>query len=248
MEVVNKDLERYPWERIKKWDYIVIAVAAEYHRKYDMVELEDIKQSLYKWFLEHPNKLNEWEAISDKDAKNLIYRSLRNDALDYCLEWKAKSIGYETSDIFFYESDVIEALLPSVLRGEFGVSHKLNLVGPSKPPAPAEGGNMMVMMIEIDKAYRKLSTEDRTVLFYRYAESMDYGDVATEMNLGSEDAARMRHNRAVKKLITRIGGFRPWSDRDSRNEETESPDKVVESDNYPEDNDRDKNTDEDELT
>jgi len=77
---------------------------------------------------------------------------------------------------------------------------------------------------------------------------MDYGDVATEMNLGSEDAARMRHNRAVKKLITRIGGFRPWSDRDSRNEETESPDKVVESDDYSEDNDRNKNTDEDELT
>ena len=134
--------------------------------------------------------------------------------MDYCLEWKAKSAGYETSDVFFYEADIIEALLPSVLRGEFGVSHKLNLVGPSKPPAPAEGGNMMVMMIEIDKAYRKLSTEDRTVLFYRYAESMDYGDVATEMNLGSEDAARMRHNRAVKKLITRIGGFRPWSDKD----------------------------------
>jgi len=212
--VVDKELERYPWGRIEKWDYIVVAVAAEYHKKYDMVELDDIKQSLYKWFLEHPNKLDEWESIGNKDAKNLIYRSLRNDALDYCLEWKAKSVGYETSDVFFYEADIIEALLPSVLRGEFGVSHKLNLVGPSKPPAPAEGGNMMVMMIEIDKAYRKLSTEDRTVLFYRYAESMDYGDVATEMNLGSEDAARMRHNRAVKKLITRIGGFRPWSDKD----------------------------------
>ena len=243
--VDNKHLE---WQRIQRWDYIVTAVASEYHRKYDMVELEDIKQSLYKWFLEHPNKLNEWEAIGEKDAKNLIYRCLRNDALDYCLEWKAKSVGYETSDIFFYEADIIEALLPSVLRGEFGVSHKLNLVGPSKPPAPAEGGNMMVMMIEIDKAYRKLSTEDRTVLFYRYAESLDYGDVATEMNLGSEDAARMRHNRAVKKLITRIGGFRPWSDRDSRNEETESPDKVVESDDHPEYNDGNKNTDEDELT
>jgi DNA-directed RNA polymerase specialized sigma24 family protein len=217
LEVVDKELERYPWGRIEKWDYIVVAVAAEYHKKYDMVELDDIKQSLYKWFLEHPNKLDEWESIGKKDAKNLIYRSLRNDALDYCLEWKAKSVGYETSDVFFYEADIIEALLPSVLRGEFGVSHKLNLVGPSKPPAPAEGGNMMVMMIEIDKAYRKLSTEDRTILFYRYAESMDYGDVATEMNLGSEDAARMRHNRAVKKLITRIGGFRPWSDKDFDN-------------------------------
>ena len=209
--VDNKHLE---WQRIERWDYIVTAVASEYHRKYDMVELEDIKQSLYKWFLEHPNKLNEWEAIGEKDAKNLIYRCLRNDALDYCLEWKAKSVGYETSDVFFYEADIIEALLPSVLRGEFGVSHKLNLIGPTRPPAPAEGGNMMVMMIEIDKAYRKLNTEDRTVLFYRYAESMDYGDIATEMDLGSEDAARMRHNRAVKKLITRIGGFRPWLDKD----------------------------------
>ena len=189
-----------------------------------MVELEDIKQSLYKWFLEHPNKLGEWESIGDKDAKNLIYRSLRNDALDYCLEWKAKSTGYETSDVFFYEASIIEALLPSVLRGEFGVSHKLNLSGPSKPPAPAEGGNMMVMMIEIDKAYRKLNTEDRTVLFHRYAESMDYGDIATEMGIGSEDAARMRHNRAVKKLITRIGGFRPWLDKDFDKKENDSSD------------------------
>ena len=231
--VDDKHLE---WNRIEKWDYIVVAVASEYHRKYDMVELQDIKQSLYKWFLEHPNKLNEWEAIGEKDAKNLIYRCLRNDALDYCLEWKAKSTGYETSDVFFYEADIIEALLPSVLRGEFGVSHKLNLVGPSKPPAPAEGGNMMVMMIEIDKAYRKLSTEDRTVLFYRYAESMDYGDVATEMNLGSEDAARMRHNRAVKKLITRIGGFRPWSDKDFDKDTAQKPDELVESDDKSEEN------------
>ena len=99
MEVVDKN--HLNWERIEKWDYIVVAVAAEYHRKYDMVELEDIKQSLYKWFLEHPNKLNEWEAIGEKDAKNLIYRSLRNQALDYCQRWKAKSGGYETSDLFY---------------------------------------------------------------------------------------------------------------------------------------------------
>jgi DNA-directed RNA polymerase specialized sigma24 family protein len=233
--VDNKHLE---WQRIERWDYIVVAVASEYHRKYDMVELEDIKQSLYKWFLEHPNKLNEWEAIGEKDAKNLIYRCLRNDALDYCLEWKAKSVGYETSDVFFYESDIIEALLPSVLRGEFGVSHKLNLVGPSKPPAPAEGGNMMVMMIEIDRAYRKLSTEDRTVLFYRYAESMDYNDIATEMKLGSEDAARMRHNRAIKKLIVRVGGFRPWLDKDIEKEVKDTKDEEPTVDHEHDDSNR----------
>jgi len=161
------------WSAIEKWDYIVVAVSAEYHRKYDMVELDDIKQSLYQWFVEHPNKLKEWEAIGEKDAKNLIYRSLRNDALDYCQRWKAKSVGYETSDVFYYDAVMIEALLPAVIRGELGITQKLNLGGPGKPPAPAEGGNMMVMMIEIDKAYNKLNTEDRTVLFHKYAESFD---------------------------------------------------------------------------
>jgi len=206
-----------------------------------MVELDDIKQSLYQWFVEHPNKLKEWEAIGEKDAKNLIYRSLRNDALDYCQRWKAKSIGYETSDVFYYDAVMIEALLPAVIRGDIGITQKLNLGGPGKPPAPAEGGNMMVMMIEIDKAYNKLSKEDRTVLFYKYAESFDYNTIATEMNLGSEDAARMRHNRAIKKLINRVGGFRPWLDEDSEEkvQDTEEENPAVEHEHHDEDGNND---------
>ena len=232
--MVNSKLD---WDRIKKWDYIVVAVSAEYHKKYEMVELEDIKQSLYQWFVEHPNKLNEWESIGEKDAKNLIYRSLRNDALDYCQKWKAKSLGYETSDVFFYEADIVEALLPAVLRGETGISHKLNLVGPVKPPAPAEGGNLMVMMIEIEKAYLKLSPEDMDILFYRHADSMDYNDIATEMDINSGDAVRMRHNRAIKKLINRIGGFRPWSDKDidSKSDDTKDENESVPPDESSED-------------
>ena len=38
------------WQQIEPWEYVIVAVASEYHRKFDMVELEDIKQSLYEWF------------------------------------------------------------------------------------------------------------------------------------------------------------------------------------------------------
>ena len=37
------------WERIEPWDYIVDNVATDYARKYEMVERDDIKQSLYQW-------------------------------------------------------------------------------------------------------------------------------------------------------------------------------------------------------
>jgi len=202
------------WERIERWDYIVDSVSAEYHKKFE-IDLEDIRQSLYQWFVEHPNKLNDWEAIGDKDAKNLIYRSLRNQALDYCQHWKAKSGGYETSDLFYYEADMVEALLPAVLRGEYGAGSKVDLGRPGTPSAPNEGGNMMAMMIEIDYGFWKLPIEDRKVLFLRHAESMDFGAIASELTLGTEDAARMRHKRAIKKLIHKIGGFKPYKDEDS---------------------------------
>lgn len=201
------------WDRIKTWDYVVDSVASEYHLKFK-IDIQDIKQNLYQWFVEHPNKLDTWEAIGEKDAKNLIYRSLRNQALDYCQAWKAKTGGYETSDLFFYQADMIEALLPSVLRGEINLAHKLNLGGTARPSAPSEGGNLMAMMIEIDAGFWKLGKEDRKLLFLRYSETMDFQAIANEMKLPSEDTARMRNKRAIKKLINKIGGFKPYRDED----------------------------------
>jgi len=206
------------WERIQPWDYIVSHVADEYHKKFNMVDREDIRQSLYEWFVLHPLKLTEWEAFSKKSAQNLLYRSLRNQALDYCQFWKAKTLGYEMSDIFFYDAAVVEAILPAVLRGDVTEAPKLNLGMPGRPSAPAEGGNLMAMMAEVKSGFMKLSDEDRNILYQKHANSLTYGAIAEELELPSDDAARMRHKRAIKRLITRLGGFRPWLDKDEAQE------------------------------
>lgn len=207
------------WSRIERWEYVVDAVALEYSRKFDMVEISDLRQALFQWFVEHPNKLDEWEAIGEKDAKNLIYRSLRNEALDYCQRWKAKSVGYDVGDLFYYAPDVVEAVLPLVLRGEFGVAHKLNLGRIGRPSAPAEGGNLLTMMVEIDYGFWKLGKEDRHILFMRHAEGMDFKEMANVLSLGSDDAARMRHKRSINRLIRKLGGFKPYLEEDSKPEE-----------------------------
>lgn len=214
------------WDEVKKWDYIVDSVALEYHKKFNMIEIEDLRQALWLWFAEHPNKLKEWEAKGERDAKNLIYKSLRNQAIDYCQRWKAKSVGYDVGDLFYYTSEIVETVLPSVLRQEFAVSHKLNLGRPGRPSAPSEGGNLMVLMLEIDYAFWKLSKEDRRILFMRHAESLDFKEIANLLELGSEDASRMRHKRAVSKLVRKLGGYKPYKDNDfpdSEESEEEEP-------------------------
>jgi hypothetical protein len=40
----------------------------------------------------------------------------------------------------------------------------------------------------------------------------------------------MRHNRAIKKLITRIGGFRPHLDKDIPKNLTDEPNELIEPD------------------
>lgn len=209
------------WDNIQEWDYIVVNVSSEYHKKFPMCELEDIKQALYVWFAEHPNKLTEWKALGERDAKNLIYRSLRNQALDYCQRWKAKSVGYDTGDLYYYEPELVEALLPTVLMGNFQIAPKLNLGKTGRPSAPAEGGNIQVMLLEIDSAYWKLSKEDRRVIFLRHAESCDFKEIANYLSLGTEDAGRMRHKRAIKRLVNKLGGLKPYVDNDIEPKEEE---------------------------
>jgi DNA-directed RNA polymerase specialized sigma24 family protein len=199
---------------VTKWEYVVNSVALEYHKKFDMVEIADLRQALWVWFAEHPNKVTEWEAIGERDAKNLIYKSLRNQAIDYCQKWKAKTIGYDTGDLYYYAPEVVEAILPAVLRQEYGVQHKLNLGRIGRPTAPSEGGNMMVLMLEIDYAYWKLSKEDRKIIFMKHAQTLDFKEIANLLSLGSEDSARMRHRRAINRLIRRLGGHKPYIDHD----------------------------------
>lgn len=217
------------WEEVKKWEYVVDSVALEYHKKFDMVEIPDLRQALWLWFAEHPNKLKEWEAIGERDAKNLIYRSLRNQAIDYCQRWKAKSVGYDVSDLYYYAPEVIEAILPAVLRQEYGVQHKLNLGRIGRPSAPNEGGNLMVLMLEIDAAYYKLNKEDRRLIFVRHAESMDFKEIANVLSLPSEDASRMRYKRALNRLIRKLGGHKPYNDHDLPDNQDEEVDSTEDS-------------------
>lgn len=206
------------WERIEPWNYIVNNVAEEYHKKFEVCDIEDIRQELYSWFLKHPKKFHEWESLGERDTKNLLYRSLRNCALDYCQYWKAKSLGYEVEDLFFYTAEVVEMLLPSVLLGHTDAL-PLNILGKSRSMMlPSEGNNLQVMLAEISAICVGLSAGDKHVLSLRFEFGYEYSDIQKMLELNTEEAARQRVRRAVKRIINALGGYRPQVDDDSPSE------------------------------
>ena len=201
-----------------KYENMVGTIAYEYSRKFHMCDADDIRQELWIWFLEHPNKVSTWEAIDVKQSVKLIARSLRNDAKDYCQREKARAVGYKVEDNYYYDREVVELLLPSVLRRDLNAPSMTELGFTKAKKVASEGGNWFAMMADIDKALSRLTQEQLTIVYLRFGDGCDNATLATELGI-SEDASRMRVNRAVNNLLNFLGGSRPRKEKDYTEEE-----------------------------
>lgn len=204
---------------IEKYEGLVGAIAYQFSRKFHMVEPADIRQELWLWFLTHPKKLKTWEDLDGKETTKLISRSLRNAAKDFCQKEKARIVGYHVSDNYYYDRQILEILLPAVFTGSNVAPSMVDLGFTATRKVASEGGNWFAMMSDIDKALTKLPEEQWNILYSRFRQGQDNSDVASELQI-SDDAARMRVNRALNSLLNLLGGSRPRRERDYKNDES----------------------------
>ena len=200
------------------YEGMVGSIAYEFSRKFHMCDADDIRQELWIWFLEHPNKVKTWEALDGKQSIKLVARSLRNAAKDYCQREKARAVGYKVDDNYYYDREVVELLLPAVLRKDLVAPAMTELGFTKAKKVASEGGNWFAMMADIDRALSRLTQEQLSIIYLRFGDGCDNASLATELAI-SEDAARMRVNRAINNLLNFLGGTRPRKERDYTEEE-----------------------------
>lgn len=201
-------------EYIDEYETLVATLATEYHRKYPMVESLDIQQTLWLWFITHTGKYFEWSELEQKDKDKLIAKSLRNAALKFCEKEKAKSVGYELLDLYYYDASVVEAFMPSIIAESYEIpvkikdlNHKFN-----KSEAASDGNNWLVLRSDIANAFFKLTEAKQNVLRVRFStDNNEWNLVAKDLNT-TVDGARMKVQRAINSLIRNLGGWRPYSD------------------------------------
>ena len=201
---------------LSEYDTLVASLAVEYHRKYPMVESQDIQQILWVWFVTHPTKYIEWSALNSKDRDKLIAKSLRNAAVKFCEKEKAKAVGYELLDLYYYDSSVVEAFLPSIVAESYEIpvkikdlNHKFN-----KSDAASDNNNWLVLRSDIANAFFKLTEAKQNVLRVRFStENTEWNLIAKDLST-TVDGARMKVQRAINSLIRNLGGWRPYPDEE----------------------------------
>lgn len=212
----------------EKYENLVGGIAYEFSRKFHMVDAADVRQELWVWFLTHPNKVKTWEALDAKESTRLIARSLRNAAKDYCQKEKAHAVGYRVEDNYYYDRQVVERFLPAVMRGDSSAPSLKDLGFSNNKQVASEGGNWVAMVSDIKRALDKLTDEQRVILYLRFGDGCDNTTLAKELTI-SEDAARMRVNRAMNNLMNILGGSRPQREKDYTQEEADERAKSIES-------------------
>jgi len=201
---------------VDEYKLLVSTLASEYYRKYPVTEAEDIRQVLWVWFLTHPVKYTEWSKLPPKDKERLIARSLRNAALKYCEQEKARKVGYDISDLYYYDPSVIEAFLPSIIDNTYEIPSKIKDLNFKfgKSGEVTDGNNWLVLRSDIEKAFNRLAEAKQNILRIRFSvENYEWSDLGKELNT-SADGARMKVNRALSSLIKILGGWRTHSDLD----------------------------------
>jgi hypothetical protein len=208
---------------IDEYNDLVQTLAAEYARRYTMVERDDIGQELWVWFVGHPRKYKEWSALEQKDRDKLIAKSLRNAALKFCEREKAKKVGYDMSELYYYDVSVVEAFLPTIIAESYEMPSKIKDLGNSvKSSEVSDGMNWLVLRSDIATAYYKLSEAKQNILRLRFSmEQPDWATLAKEMD-STPDGARMKVQRALNSLVKNLGGWRPYNDEDNKEETNEA--------------------------
>lgn len=202
---------------ITEYDTVVTSLASEYHRKYPMVEMADIQQILWLWFITHPNKYTEWSKLEQKDKDKLIAKSLRNAAVKFCEKEKAKTVGYELLDLYYYDASVIEAFMPSIISESYEMPNKIKDLNFkfSKAENSSDGNNWLVLRSDIATAYYRLTEAKQNVLKIRFStDNNEWNLIAKDLDT-TPDGARMKVQRAINSLIRNLGGWRPHPDEDT---------------------------------
>jgi RNA polymerase sigma factor (sigma-70 family) len=201
-------------------DDLVPSVVTTIHRRFRAyTERSDLLQEAWAFVLTRAENFN--ELLSDENEvqrkwnEKRVAWQIRRCLERYARKEKASKSGYHLNDEAYYDTVTISQLLPFVIKSvisDTALEQSQILVNdgtPRKPSAPAEGGNLLAMLVDIKKAYEKLEKQDQEILRLRYHDNLTLQLISEYLECAISTADR-RCTQALRKLQNNIGGDSPW--------------------------------------
>lgn len=199
---------------------LVPSVVNVIHRKYRVyVEKGDLLQEGWAFVLSRADQFNEQLEVASEIERKWIEKriawQIKRSLERYARREKAAKSGYQINDEAYYDTITIAQLLPFVIKSfvlDTALEQSQILVNdgtPKKPSAPAEGGNLLAMLVDIKRAYERLNKEDQEILKLRYYDNQTLQLIAEYLECAVSTADR-KCTQALRRLQNEMGGDSPY--------------------------------------
>jgi len=199
---------------------IVPSIARVVHNQYNRyVDRDDLKQECVQWALIRVAYINEQLSVEDaterRHNEQKIAWQMKRVAERYARKEKAIKSGYHTSDEAYYQIGALAQLLPFVIASVIDgtvLEQAQEMIKDGQPKgssSPAEGGNLLAMLLDIKKGYEKLEQEDQRILMLRYHENLTLAQIGEILECHLTTADR-RCDHALRELNAKLGGPSPY--------------------------------------
>lgn len=198
---------------------VLDSVAAQMSRRYYTYggTHEDLVQEGWLWAAEHPEKLLLWfddENFSPHEAEKMLAKSLRNHLQGYGEGLKAQALGYSTDDLTYYSRQYVRELLPLMFDDEAWMHPEQGDGERRSPSDPAAGGNWVATLADLSQAFAKLDPSDQDLLTRFHRDDVSNNAMADRCGVSKQTMSDW-HDKAIRKLVDKLGGPRPRSSHDA---------------------------------
>jgi RNA polymerase sigma factor (sigma-70 family) len=193
--------------------YAVRPVANRYR---GFVTHDDLVQTVIEYAIKRPDKIEEYLVREDETERRRGAKALsvmfRRSAERHARKEKATALGYEVSDEFFYQPDLVENLIRIKTLGYDSAGQVLRLEdvgGKRSKSLPNEGGNLLAMVSDVDHALSMLEPRLRYILEARYGQGETLQVIADDLEVSVQRIDQLSRS-AMRKVIEFLGGESPY--------------------------------------
>lgn len=192
---------------------IAWGISKRYNR---FVELDDVKQAMNEYAWKRKDKVSEYLMREDDIERKQGYKAfttfIRRAGERYARKEKARALGYELGDEYFYRLAMIETLIKVLGSGD---SHMTNQVldpdvhGVKAKKQPNEGNNLLAMLADVDRAMKKLDLRTHNILNSKYSSDASLAEIAKEWDISPQRVEQII-NKGLRDIVEYLGGATPY--------------------------------------
>jgi RNA polymerase sigma factor (sigma-70 family) len=192
---------------------IAYHLSKRYHR---YAELEDIRQAMNEYAWKRKDKVEDYLIREDPIEKKQGYKAfstfMRRAGERYARKEKARALGYELGDEYFYRLDLIENLIKVAGTNESYLTNQVfdpDVHGVQVKKLANEGNNLAAMIADVDRAMKKLDPRMQGILTARFVNDMPLADIAEAWDISPQRVEQLV-TKGVKDIADKLGGATPY--------------------------------------